>query len=256
MLQLMQSDWQRMWKRKKTLVSLLIFVGIVLLDCLFLNMQHLGAFDNVSTVPLTAQNFSLFLLKEVSFFLVLIIGPILMIDSFNGEYHAGQLRLVLIRPISVMRMIAAKWINLAIVMALFLLVTFTVGEIFGHLFKPSVDTVVFLNTDRSYDPAGAFLYCLESYGLFMLIMLAQLSLTGLICTALPSPIICYLGWVGIAVGSMYVSDTFSFLLFGISSVFEWMAGSYAHAFILPVMICMILGFAVTMLWWHRRNWVK
>ncbi|MWV43210.1 ABC transporter permease subunit [Paenibacillus sp. HJL G12] len=256
MIQLMQSDWQRMWKRKKTMVSLLIFVGIVLLDCLFLMMQNLGAFDNVSTVPLTAQNFSLFLLKEVSFFLVLIIGPILMIDSFNGEYHGGQLRLVLIRPISVMRLFAAKWINLAIIMGMFVLVTFTVGEIFGHLFKPSVDSVVFLNPDRSYSSAGAFMYCLESYGLFMLIVLAQLSLTGLICTVLPSPIICYLGWVGVAVGSMYVSNTFSFLLFGMSTIFQWMAGSYSHAFIMPLFGCMILGLAVTMFWWNRRNWVK
>ncbi|GIP27071.1 ABC transporter permease [Paenibacillus sp. J23TS9] len=256
MLQLMQSDWQRMWKRKKTFVSLLIFVCIVLLDCLFLGMQSLGAFDNVSTVPLTAQNFSLFLLKEVSFFLVLIIGPILMIDSFNGEYHSGQLRLVLIRPISIMRMFAAKWINLAVIMGIFLVVTFGVGEVFGHLVKPSVDSVVFLNPDRPYNPAGAFMYCLQSYGLFMLILLAQLSVTGLICTLLPSPIICYLGWVGVAVGSMYVSNTFSFLLFGISTIFEWMAGTYTHAFLLPVFVCVILGFSITMLWWKRRNWVR
>ncbi|MCJ8011000.1 ABC transporter permease [Paenibacillus sp. KQZ6P-2] len=256
MMQLLQSDWQRMWKRKKTFVSMLIFVGIVVLDCLFLMMQNLGAFDNVSTVPLTAQNFSLFLLKEVSFFLVLIIGPILMIDSFNGEYHGGQLRLVLIRPISFMKLFAAKWINLAVIMAMFLVATFAIGELFGHLFKPSVDTVVFLNPDRSYSPAGAFMYCLESYGLFMLIILAQLSLTGLICTVMPSPIICYLGWVGVALGTVYVSDTFSFLMFGMSAIFQWMAGSYTHALLMPVFVCMVLGFACTMLWWNRRNWVK
>lgn len=256
MWQLLQSDWQRMWKRKKTMVSLLLFVGIVLLDCMFLLMQTLGAFDNVSTVPLTAQNFPLFLLKEVSFFLVLIIGPILMIDSFNGEYHAGQLRLVLIRPVSVMRMFAAKWINLAFMMGIFLLVTFAAGEIVGHMFKPSVDEVVFLNPERSYHKLEAMMYCLESYGLFLLILLAQLSLTGLVCTILPSPIICYLGWVAVAVGSMYLSNTFSFLLFGISTIFQWMAGSYAHPFILPVMVCMIPGFVVTMWWWNRRNWVK
>lgn len=42
MLAMMLSDWERMWKRKKTLVSLLIFVFIVGFDCLFLSMQKLG----------------------------------------------------------------------------------------------------------------------------------------------------------------------------------------------------------------------
>ncbi len=153
MMQLLQSDWQRIWKRKKTFVSLLIFVAIVLLDCLFLGVQSFGAFDNVSSVPLTAQNFSLFLLKEVSFFLVLIIGPILMIDSFNGEYHGGQLRLVLIRPISILRLFAAKWINLAVILLLFVAVTFVIGEGAGHLLKPNVDSVVYLNPARAYGPA-------------------------------------------------------------------------------------------------------
>lgn len=256
MMQLLQSDWQRIWKRKKTFVSLLIFVAIVLLDCLFLGVQSFGAFDNVSSVPLTAQNFSLFLLKEVSFFLVLIIGPILMIDSFNGEYHGGQLRLVLIRPISILRLFAAKWINLAVILLLFVAVTFVIGEGAGHLLKPSVDSVVYLNPDRAYGPVGAFLYNLESYGLFMLILLAQLSVTAALCTLLPSPIICYLGWIGVAVGGLYVSDALRFLLMGMSTVFQWMAGRYAHAFLLPVMVCIFLGFAVTMLWWNRRNWVK
>ncbi|BFH63498.1 ABC transporter permease [Paenibacillus azoreducens] len=256
MLQLMQSDWQRMWKRKKSFVSLLIFICIVMLDCLFLKMMRIGAFDNISSVPLTAQNFSLFLLKEVSFFLTLIIGPILMIDSFNGEYHAGQLRMVLIRPISVIRLFAAKWINLALFMAILLGATFVAGETFGHLFLPGADSVAFLNPDRLYGPAGAFMYCLESYGLFMLILLAQLSLTAFICTLLPSPIICYLGWIAIAAGSLYVSNKFSFLLMGMAAIFKWMAGYGGHGYLLPVFVCMILGFAVTMLWWDRRNWVK
>ncbi|MBB3126111.1 ABC-type transport system involved in multi-copper enzyme maturation permease subunit [Paenibacillus rhizosphaerae] len=256
MFAMMLSDWERMWKRKKTLFSMLIFVVIVGLDCLFLSMQKLGAFDNVSTAPLVSENFALFLLKEVSFFLVLIIGPMLIIDSMNGEYTSGQLRMVLIRPVSFAQLFLAKWMNLAAMLLLFTLVTFAIGEAFGYAFLPGADTVVFLNPEQQYGPAGAFFYCFQSYGLFYLILLAQLSLTGLICTLLPGVVLSYLWWIATAVGALYVSDSFGFLLMGMDTVFKWTAGMYHHPFYLPLLICLGMGFAVTMGIWQRRGWTK
>ncbi|UYO03421.1 ABC transporter permease [Paenibacillus sp. PSB04] len=256
MLAMMLSDWERMWRRKKTLVSLLIFALIIGLDCLFLSMQNLGAFDNVSTVPLVSENFALFLLKEVSFFLVLIIGPMLIIDSMNGEYTSGQLRMVLIRPVSFAKLFLAKWMNLAGMLLLFTAVTFAVGEAFGYVFLPGADTVVFLNPEQQYGPTGAFFYCLKSYGLFYLILLAQLSLTSLICTLLPGVVLSYLGWIAVAAGSLYVSDSFGFLLMGMSTIFKLTAGLYHHPFYLPLLMCLGFGFAVTMGLWQRRGWTK
>ncbi|OZB98175.1 ABC transporter permease [Paenibacillus sp. XY044] len=256
MFALMRSDWERMWKRKKTLISLLIFVFIVGFDCFFLNMQKLGAFDNVSTVPLGTENFALFLLKEVSFFLVLIIGPMLIIDSMNGEYTTGQLRMVLIRPVSFAKLFLAKWLNLAVLLLLFTLVTFAVGEAFGYAFLPGADTVVFLNPEHRYGPVGAFFYCLTSYGLFYLILLAQLSLTSLICTLLPGVVLSYLGWIAAAVGALYVSDSLGFLLMGMDTVFKLTAGMYHNPFYLPLLMCLGSGIAVTMGIWQRRGWTK
>ncbi|WJH34874.1 ABC transporter permease [Paenibacillus sp. CC-CFT747] len=256
MINLMLNDWQRIWKRRKTMISLLIFAAIVGLDSLFLNMQQMGAFDSVSGVPLTAENIPLFLLKEVSFFLSLIIGPMLIIDSFNGEAHSGQLRLVLIRPISFGKLFAAKWLNLSILLTLFLAVTFAIGVIAGYAFKPSLDWQVFRNPEQTYDQAGAFLYCLKAYGFFLLILLAQLSVMALLCFLLPNPVLCYLGWIGVAVGSLYATDALSFLLYGIGSVFDWLEESGPAVRLVPVIICMGIGFAVTMVGWRRRNWVN
>lgn len=256
MIQLILSEWERMWKRKKTMVSMILFVLIVLFDCFFLKAQMIGAFDAVGSVPLSAQNFSVFLLKEVSFFLSLIIGPLLIVDSLNGENASGQLRLVLIRPISFARLFVAKWVDLAFMLFLFVILTFAAGEIFGHVLLPNAETVTYLNPDISYDSWGAFLYALQSYGLYFLILLAMLSVISLICTFMPNSITSYFAWIGVIVGGLYISDSLSFFLLSALTIFKLMAGTLASPFYLPLLAFMSLGFIVTMGIWSRRNWSK
>ncbi|NEW04791.1 ABC transporter permease [Paenibacillus sp. SYP-B3998] len=256
MKRLFQSEWERMWKRKKTKVSLLLLMLIVCFDCLFLNMQRVGAFNASDSVPLVAQNFSVFLLKEVSFFLTLIIGPLLIVDSLNGENTSGQLRLVLIRPISIAKLFLAKWLNLACMLFLFVSLTFVIGEAFGHLLLPSVDSLFYLNPTNRYDSLGAFMYGLKSYGLFFLILLAELSIVCLICTLLPNAIISYFIWIGVMIGTLYVSDSLQFFLLSASTIFKLMADRYAYPFYLPLGGCIGFGFLVTMAIWNRKNWSK
>ncbi|MNI12614.1 ABC-2 family transporter protein [compost metagenome] len=256
MLPLMQSEWERMWKRKKTVVSLIIFAAVIVFDCLFLKMQMIGAFDTVRSVPLNAQNFSVFLLKEVSFILTLIIGPLLMIDSLNSENTSGQLRLVLIRPITFSKLFLAKWLTLAIMLMIFTCLTFLIGEVAGHLGLPNVAHVTFLNPNRSYDQWGAFNYSLQSYGLFYLIILAELSVVSLICTIMPNSIISYFIWIGVIVGGLYLTDMMSFFLLSASTIFKLLAGSYKEYFYLPVLGCLGGGFLATMFIWNKKNWSK
>jgi ABC-2 type transport system permease protein len=241
---------------KKTMVSMIVFALIVIFDCLFLKKQMVGAFNDVDSVSLTAQNFSVFLLKEVSFFLTLIIGPLLIIDSVNGENTTGQMRLVLIRPISIAKLFTAKWLNLAFIMFLFVTLTFIVGETFGHIFLPSVDTVTYLNPVKSYNNMGALIYGLQCYGLFFLILISELSVICLICTIMPNTIVSYFGWIGVVVGALYVSDSLSFFLLSTSTIFKLMAGMYANNFYIPLLICMGFGFLGTMWVWKRKDWSR
>ncbi|MBT2291098.1 ABC transporter permease [Paenibacillus albidus] len=253
---LIQSEWQRMWKRPKTLISLILFTAIVLFDCLFLGVQRFGAFDNIHTAPLTAQNFSVFLLKEVSFLLTLIVAPLLIVDSINGEYTAGQLRLVLIRPISFARLFAAKWLNLAFMLLLFTAVTFMIGELAGHLLKPAADSVRYLNPAQVYDHSDAFIYALQSYGLFYLIVLAELSVVGLVSSLMPNALVSFFVSLGVLIGALYISDTLGFFLMSASVIFQLMAGSYAAPFYGPVLVCTGIGFLATMEVWQRRSWTR
>ncbi|GIP40518.1 hypothetical protein J31TS4_37980 [Paenibacillus sp. J31TS4] len=250
------SEWERMWKRKKTWIGFLLFLAVVLLDCLFLKTQMIGAFDARQSTPLSAQNFSVFLLKEVSFFLILILAPIQTIDSMNGEYTAGRLRLVLLRPLSFAGLYAAKWLALALQMLLYTALAFLIGETFGRLFLPSAETVTYLNPAAAYDAGGALLYALSTYGLFLLILLAQVSVCSLLCSLLPNALLSYLVWIGCLVGALYVSDSLSFLLLGVSSLFQLMAGSYAPSFYAPLFTCLLGGFLSTMWLWHRRSWTR
>lgn len=248
------SEWERMWKRKKTKTSLILFAAVVLFDCWFLKAQGVGAFDAVSSVPLNVHNFSVFLLKEVSFLLTLIVAPLLIIDSMNSENAAGQLRLVLIRPISFAKLAAAKWLCLAAVLFLFTVITFGIGEAVGRLWLPDAATVTFLNPEHTYDAAGALGYALRSYGLFLLILLAELSVVGLISSSMPNAIVSYLVWVGVMVGALYGSEALSFFLLSASTIFKLLAGTYGFPFFPPVLVCLGLGFLATIWTWQNRNW--
>ena len=45
MIRIMQSEWQRMWARKKTKVLLFGYLGLLLLSCWFLSVFKISFYD-------------------------------------------------------------------------------------------------------------------------------------------------------------------------------------------------------------------
>lgn len=117
MIRIIRSEWQRMWARKKTKVLLFGYLGLLLLMCRFLSAFKVSFYDPAHDVSLNSLNTAPFLFRELSFFLVFILVPLLAVDSFNGETRSGALRMVLIRPLARWRILAAKWALQAIVLA-------------------------------------------------------------------------------------------------------------------------------------------
>ena len=99
MRSLLWSEYERTFKRKKTSIGIGIYFIMVALQCLFLYLVGgISFYDADHSVQLNSINTAPFFLRELGLLINFILIPMFVVDSFNGEYHSGALRLVLIRP--------------------------------------------------------------------------------------------------------------------------------------------------------------
>lgn len=248
------SELERTFKRKKSWVGIFIYVVLIGLECLFLSMMGGRSFyepDNV--VMLNSLNTAPFLLRELGLFLLFVLIPMLVVDSFNGEYTSGAYRLILLRPLERAKLFAIKLsVQVAIIFSL-LSSTLLVGMIYGNFAFPEVTEVSFLNTDL-LQPVEAFIYILKFYAVAFLILVAVITIGSLISVLMPNTILSYIGIIGFLVGSLYASEHFSFFLTFSDSIFQVLAGQN-EMLLMFVFLLIVVSYIMNVAVWKRRDWM-
>lgn len=265
MKSLISSEWERIWGRKKTIGCVIACFLILILDTLFMHRSLVFSGGAVfygfgmdhphNETTINALNFSTFLLRDLSFILATVFLPMLIADSFNGEYSSGALRLVLIRPQSRGQLLMAKWISQSLLIFLLIGMTFVFGTLVGWLIFPQVSEVSYFQIDQPLSVLGAYGYNLMFYALTFVVCLAILGLGGLISSLTPNSILAFLSIVGALVGAIYISDHLSFLINSGTTIFQIMSGPGLGFFVLKVALIMLISAVSTFIFWSRRDWI-
>ncbi|MBN2907958.1 ABC transporter permease subunit [Polycladomyces sp. WAk] len=251
MKDLVVSELERIWSRKKTAVSFGILGLLLVFMTFWLQRGGIGFYDPLHTTRLNSVNFSVFLLKEISFVLSLILIPMMVADSFNGEYTSGAYRLVLIRPYARWQLLTAKWVSQAAVIGAMLAMILLYGLLAGAALFPHVETVPFFNRPE----AEGYGFVLLFYGWHALIFLALLGVGGLLSSVLPNTIVAFFGLIAFLVGAVYVSRQMVFFLKTGESVFKLMGGLGTSSVLALLAACLLFSCSMTYVLWGRRDWV-
>ncbi len=247
------SEWERMFKRKKTWVGISIYLALIGLEALFLFGVGVSFYNQDAVVELNSLNTAPFFIRELGLVLSFIIIPMFVVDSFNGEYTSGAYRLVLLRPQGRTLLFTIKLAVQATVIWGLLAVTALVGTMFGKLVFPNVEDVSFFNTGI-FQPYQASLYVLLFYFIVFLIMVAVICLGSAVSSIMPNPILAYIGIVGLLIGSIYVSDQFFFFLTVSDSVFEILGEQQLDLFLLIVSLSLV-SYIISLVVWKKRDWL-
>lgn len=249
------SELERLLKRKKTIIGMIIYFLFVCLECLFLYaVDGTSFYHENAAVQLNTLNTAPFLLRELGLYLTFILVPMLVVDSFNGEYSSGAYRFILLRPYGRVQLFFAKWIVQATIVFCLLLVTWIVGTIFGKVAFPAVTEVSFYGTE-SLKPLKAYAYVLLFYAIAFLIFFAQIAIGSVISVLLPNAILSYFGMIAILIGSLYVSDHFSFFISISDSTFAVLANENETLLVI-VFLLISLSFIINMTVWKKRDWMR
>jgi ABC-2 type transport system permease protein len=248
------SEWERTFKRKKTWVGIIIYFVLVGLEALFLyGVDGVSFYNAEKAVPLNSLNTAPFFLRELGLFLIFIIIPMFVVDSFNGEYRSGAYRLILLRPQGRLTLLAVKISIQGIIILGLLTVTGITATVVGKAIFPTVHETTFLNTDF-LNPLQASLFILVFYLIAFFIMLAVILISSAISSLMPNSILAYLGTVGLLIGSIYVSDYFIFFLSVSDTIFEIMG--YQQLTVLLIIVSIILvSYIISVLAWKKRDWL-
>lgn len=250
------SEWEKTFKRKKTMIVIGIFVFLVLFECLFLyGMAGTSFYDADHSVQLNALNTAPFFLRELGLFINLILIPMFVVDSFNGEYSSGALRMVLIRPQSRLKLFFAKWsvqVGIVLMIAAF---TWLMATLFGKLFMPAVQETAFLNTGM-LKPLGATLFTLKFYGISLFISVIVITIGSLVSSIMPNMVLSYITIIGILVGSIYISDIFFFFMFVSDAIFEQLGSSESLSFYLLLVVLLTISYIMNIVIWKKREWMR
>nr|WP_246516876.1 ABC transporter permease [Lederbergia ruris] len=247
------SEYERTFKRKKTIIGLIIYAFVLALECFFLYaMGGLSFYDPEHSVQLNSINTAPFLLRELGIFLHFILIPMFAVDSFNGEYSSGALRLVLIRPQKRVRILLAKWIVQVSLIVAIMLVTWLVGTMFGIISMPHVEETSFYQTG-SMNAFYGMLYTLLFYGVATLIMIGVMGLSSLISMMMPNPILAFAGTIAALIGSLYIHDVFVYFLTS-DAIFK-ILGEPQGEFYISLFLILVISCMMNVKIWQKKQWI-
>ena len=78
---------------------------------------------------------------------MLVLCPLLVVESFNRERTSGEYRIVMIRPYSRTQFYSAKIISLAIIMGILMFILWILAMILGGVLLPQTPATSFFNPE-------------------------------------------------------------------------------------------------------------
>lgn len=254
MKDLILSEFQRTFKRKKTIVAFVLYGFVLLFECFFLYQMDVSFYDPEHPVILNSINTAPFLMRELGLFLHFILIPMLVIDSFNGEYTSGAYRLVLIRPQSRIKLLFSKWIVLGTIFFGITMFTWLCGTVFGMVFMPFARETAFYQTGTMNIFQG-LLYTLLFYLLAFFILIAVIGLCSLICIIMPNPILSFTATVIVLVGGIYINDVFDYLFVPSDTLFKAM-GEFQVDFFISLFLIIVISYIINIALWKKKQWMR
>lgn len=175
MKQLVQSEWERLWKRKTTWL-LFFSVPLVLLGAAkYLHTQNQALSTDLPQYAV-AWNFPILGLSEMLITVFQGIILILIAFSVTEEYRTGQLRMVLIRSYSYQEILFAKFIVTVGTVLLFFAIYFSVSYLLGMIiFAAPAEFPLFYHQELA-TWADGLIYNVKFYGIAMFTVLAIVSI--------------------------------------------------------------------------------
>ncbi|EJR48716.1 hypothetical protein IIM_03893 [Bacillus cereus VD107] len=223
--QILISEFERIFDRKKTKVLIVIFGLLLILHSVWVHTFGVAIYDTKGTEAILSNlNFPVAVTREWYFTLFLLIFPILFIDSFNSEISSGAYRLIMIRPVSRWELLLAKWITQMSIVSLFLLIAFIESYVYGTFFIRHAEETFFLNKQVIYGTGASILYTVKYYLILWFIASALLMLSSFVSLWFQNSIITYFVIVGLLVAGLYVNEEISYFLIGSESILRILSG--------------------------------
>lgn len=144
MLAIWQSEMERIWNRKSTLLLYIAYIFLVVA----IIWSHKVTGTKVlrfgeGTVVVNNLNLPWLMMSEVALFLITAILPILYVDQLSGDLYSGAYRLYMLRPYRRFQFWLAKLLALSASTVIFMGTSLLIGVFAGWLFFPHSST--FLN---------------------------------------------------------------------------------------------------------------
>ncbi|MGN4425403.1 ABC transporter permease [Bacillus cereus group sp. MYBK30-1] len=219
MMQILISEFERIFERKKTKVLIIIFGLLLILHSVWVHNYGVAIYDTKGTEAILSNlNFPIAVTREWYFTLFLLIFPILFIDSFNSEISSGAYRLIMIRPVRRWELLLAKWITQMSIVSLFLLMALIVSYGYGTFFIRHAEETFFLNKQVIYGTGASILYTVKYYLILWFIASALLMLSSFVSLWVQNSIITYFVIVGLIVAGLYVNEEISYFLIGSEAI--------------------------------------
>ncbi|MFB5660287.1 hypothetical protein [Alteribacillus sp. HJP-4] len=219
MNQLIASEFERIWEMKIVKGFFVLFLVITGFCIYFLTLFDNGQFTRDSHTALNAVNFPWFLLREVSFFVVLLFMPFLYVVVFNGEIHSKAYYLILYRPYQRAQFLMSKWSTLALTAFFVTLIIFLAGIAAGIMLYPMPEYIELYNDPTKYSLFSGYLYTIKYFGLFFVVLLSGMALSTVISLIAPNPVIAFFSILIAFIVPIYFSADFLYLLLPSQSIF-------------------------------------
>ncbi len=242
-----------MW-RMKIVKGLLLITLITTGACIyFLTLFDNGQFTPEVNTQLNAVNFSWFVLREVSFFVSLILTPILTIIMFNSEVKSKKYYLIMCRPFNRMKLLLSKWITLFMLMAGVTLFILLAGIIGGALLYSMPEYVQFFDDPIRYNIVEGYLYTIKYYTLFYFILVANICLCSSIALLMPNAMIAFFSTLFMFIMPVYFMDDFLYLLLPTQFIFESLSVEGLPNMYVLMFFTIALFVPISSLTWKNRD---
>lgn len=256
MKRLIASEFERIFKSRRTQVLLVFYIAVIISSCAFRLMSPMGSYDGVNyTVALNSLNFSPFVFYEARFELLYIILPILFIGSINYEQSIGAFRMYMIRPYKKHEFIISKWIALTLTTFIFIFMGFIISTVFGYLFMPKVSSVKFYNMQQEFGSVHALLYNIKFFGIQFIISLSVLSIASIVGIIISNSVISILAVIAVMVSLSLYIKIFEFLNYSTKYGFYVLAGTAPISFYMILIALLIGGLFISTLLWEKKDYI-
>lgn len=178
---LFMSELERLWCKKSTWITFLS-VPIVLYASARYYLGHNLTVSKISPEFTSFGNFPTAVIQEqlILFFNLAVV--LLLTLSITDEYRSGQIRMVMIRPISFTHQFLAKIGAILVTLFLLVLVYFLLSIPIGYMSMPKIDKVHIFYYANAFTIKDLLLYGIKYYAVSFLTIVAMAAVIMFIAT--------------------------------------------------------------------------